>query len=172
MSRMVETVVTYLELTKRPVQHVPCPANLKLMLMRAEKPTVGFYRFLYDAVGRDYSWVDRKKLNDEKLAAIIGNSGVEVWVLYAAGVPAGFFEVDARDSSDVELEYFGLVPEFHGRGIGKWLLSEAVAACWAHNPSRVRVETCTLDGPAALPLYQKMGFEPVARKSKVMELLD
>jgi hypothetical protein len=34
----------------------------------------------------------------------------------------------------------------------------------------VTVETCTLDGAAALPLYQRMGFEPYDRKDKTMVL--
>lgn len=171
MSRSVETIVTFLEMRTPPALQVPRPVNVRLMLTRAEDVTVGFYRFLYDAVGRDYAWVDRKRLADSKLAEIIGAKGVEVWVLYAGGVPAGFFEIDARDPRDIELVYFGLMPEFLGRGLGKWLLREALDACWSHGPERVRVETCTLDGPAALPLYQKLGFVPVARKHKVMELI-
>ncbi len=168
--RKVETTVTYLEMKAAARLHYPPPVNLKIMLMRAERPNVGFYRYLYDAVGREFLWVDRKKMDDEKLLATIRAAGVEVWVLYVAGVPAGYFEVDARDKSAVELQYFGLIPEFHGRGLGKWFMAEAIRACWAHKPEKVVVETCTLDGPAALPLYQRMGFVPFARKEKVMEL--
>jgi len=170
--RKVKTTVTFLEMTAEPRLHFPPPANMKLMLMRAERPNVGFYRYLYDAVGRDFLWVDRKKLSDKKLLATIRAEGVEVWVLYVAGVPSGYFEVDARDKSAVELQYFGLIPEFHGRGLGKWLMAEAIRACWSHQPDKVVVETCTLDGPAALPLYQRMGFVPVARKDKVMMISD
>jgi GNAT superfamily N-acetyltransferase len=172
MAKTIETTVTFLELTKPPALRVQRPTNLKLMLMRAEAPPVGFYRYLYDAVGRDFHWVDRKKLSDAALRAIVHDPGVEVWVLYARGAPAGYFEIDARDKSDVELAYFALTTEFQGIGLGKWFLSEAIAAGFAHNPARLRVETCTLDGPAALPLYQKLGFVPVAREDKVMELLE
>lgn len=169
MSR-TEVVVTFLEMKAEPVLHVPVPAIPKLMLMRAEKPSVAFYRYLYDAVGHNYSWTDRKSFGDEELASIIQDDRVEVWVTYVAGQPAGYFEVDAREApAHVELEYFGLTPEFHGRGLGKWLLAEAIRACWARKPERVIVETCSLDGPAALPLYQKMGFAPFDRKTKVME---
>lgn len=170
--RKVKTIVTFLEMKAEPRLHYPPPVNLKLMLMRAEQPSVGFYRYLYDAVGRNFLWVDRKKLSDKKLLAAIRAEGVEVWVLYVAGVPAGYFEVDARDTSAVELQYLGLIPQFHGRGLGKWLMAEAIRACWARKPEKVVVETCTLDGPAALPLYQRMGFVPVARKEKVMGIPD
>lgn len=166
----IETTVTYLEMTAEPHWHFPPPAKLKLMLMRAERPSVGFYRFLYDAAGRDYHWVDRKKLGDAELAAIIGDSAVEIWVLYALGEPAGFFEIDGRDAKLVELQYLALLPQFHGMGLGKWFLAEAIRACWMRKPERVIVETCTLDAPAALPLYQKLGFVPYDRKVKTIEL--
>ena len=65
-----ETVVTYLEMTTPRFTHVPAPANLKIMLLRLEEPTVGYYRYLYDAVGRPLTWVDRKSVNDEELAKI------------------------------------------------------------------------------------------------------
>jgi GNAT superfamily N-acetyltransferase len=84
-------------------------------------------------------------------------------------VPGGFFELEWRDGQDVWLAYFGIMPEFRGRGLGKWLLSEAIAAAWLREPERVRVETCTLDDPRALPLYQRMGFVPYERRHKVIE---
>ncbi len=33
------------------------------------------------------------------------------------------------------------------------------------------VQTCTLDHPAALPLYQKLGFQPVGQKKEVIRPL-
>jgi len=172
VKKTVETVVTYLEMAREHRPHVPVPANLKFLLVKLDRPTVRFYRFLYDAVGNDHIWVDRKRLSDAELLDEIGASGVEVWVLYVGGEPAGYFEVDARKATVVELKYFGLIRDFQGRGLGKWLMAEAIAACWAHKPEKVVVNTCTLDGPAALPLYQKMGFTPVGREHKVMEVVE
>lgn len=169
MVETVETVVTYLEMTAARHHHVPPPANLKIMLVRLDEPTVGYYRYLYDAVGRNHTWIDRKKMSDEELAAAITADGVEIWVLYVGGVPAGYFEVDAAEKEAVDLAYFGLAPGFHGRGLGKWLLAEAIKACWSHAPRKVTVNTCTLDGPRALPLYQKMGFAPVRQVKKLVE---
>jgi GNAT superfamily N-acetyltransferase len=166
----VETVVTYLEMTVDPHHHVPPPANMKLMLVKAERPPVHYYRYLYDVVGREFHWIARRGMSDDELAAEIQSEGVDIYVLYVSGVPAGFFEVDHRDLSEVELKYFGLAPEFRGRGLGKWLLNEAVVFCWSWAPARVIVETCTLDSPAALPLYQRAGFTPYDRQSKVLIL--
>jgi hypothetical protein len=48
-------------------------------------------------------------------------------------------------------------------GLGKWLLGQAVATAWGMKPGRVTVNTNTLDHPAALPLYQRVGFVPVGQ---------
>jgi GNAT superfamily N-acetyltransferase len=170
--RTIETVVTYLEMTADPHHSVPPPANLKLVLLKSEKPPVHYYRYLYDMVGRPFHWVDRKALDDEALAAAIHADDVDIFVLYVGGVPAGFFEVDHRKTQEVELKYFGLARNFQGRGLGKWLLGEAITCCWTHSPSRVIVDTCTLDSPAALPLYQRMGFTPYDRQTKTLTLPD
>ena len=157
-------------MTADPHHFVPPPANLKLTLLKAEKPPVHYYRYLYDMVGRPFHWIDRNALSDEELAAVIHADNVDIYVLYISGVPGGFFEVDRRTSNEVELKYFGLARDFQGRGLGKWLLNEAISSCWMHNPLRVIVATCTLDSPAALPLYQRMGFTPYDRRSKVLTL--
>jgi GNAT superfamily N-acetyltransferase len=170
LTETVETVVTYLEMTEPHHPQVPIPANVKLMLMTLEEPSVHFYRYLYDAVGGAHVWIDRKKMSDAELLREIRAANVEIWVLYVGGAPAGYFEVDARNSAVVELRYFGLMREFQGRGLGKWLMAEAIRACWARQPTKVTVNTCTLDGPAALPLYQKMGFVPIGRENRVVEL--
>jgi GNAT superfamily N-acetyltransferase len=65
-----------------------------------------------------------------------------------------------RDDS-IEIAYFGLMPEFVGQGLGKYLLARAVEAAWAEKPSRVWLHTCTLDHPSALPNYLKRGFRRV-----------
>lgn len=169
MVEAIETTVTYLEMTEPRHRLVPPPANLKVMLVKLEKPTVHFYRYLYHAVGNDYAWTDRKALDDAALAGEIRATDVEVWVLYVGGVPAGYFEVDGRDKDAAELKYFGLVREYQGRGLGKWLMAEAISACWSRQPKKITVNTCTLDGPAALPLYQRMGFVPVRQEKKVIE---
>jgi GNAT superfamily N-acetyltransferase len=168
--RRIETIVTYLEMTTDPHHFVPPPANLKVVLLKCEQPPLHFYRYLYNAVGGSLHWIDRRSLTDERLTDLIHDESIDVFVLYVGGAPAGFFEIDHRKNEEVELKYFGLVPEFRGRGLGKWLLNEAIISCWQHAPIRVIVDTCTLDSPAALPLYQKMGFTAYARDTKVLTL--
>jgi GNAT superfamily N-acetyltransferase len=160
-------IVTYLEMTARPVRPpVPVPAG-KLALMRAERCTVAFYRFLYDTVGQPWLWFERMTWSDEKLAALIEKPELEIFVLYVGGVPAGYYELDRSDPADIELAYFGLMPEFIGRGYGAYLLRAAVDAAWQHAPRRLWVHTCTYDHPRALGAYQRAGFV-VYRRDPVM----
>ena len=170
---IISTTVTFLEMTAEPILRIPPPGRLKLMLARAERPEAGFYRYLSGAAGCALHWVDRNQLSDADLAGIIQDENVEIWVAYVNGQPGGWFEIDARRApSEVELQYFGLLPAFRSLSLGKWLLAEAIRACWARKPGRVIVQTCTLDGPAALPLYQKLGFVPYAREDRMVEVPD
>ncbi|MDP6707771.1 MAG: GNAT family acetyltransferase [Alphaproteobacteria bacterium] len=155
-----EVVITYLEMTERPsLPHIESTAR-KLALLRSESPTVSFYHYLYDAVGREWFWTDRKKLDDETLKGIIQDPLVDVFVLYVDGAPAGYFELDRRAMPTIDLAYFGIMPEFIGLRLGPYLLGQAIEAAWRHDPARLTVNTCTLDHPKALPLYQRFGFRP------------
>ena len=149
--------ITYLEMLARPQRVVP-PPRAGLAFVHAKKPTVAYYRSLYDAVGRDYDWTSRKKLSDAELAAILDDPRDEVHVLTVEGVPAGFAELDRRVEGEVELVQFGLMPGFIGQGLGKWFLQWAIDKAWSHEPTRFWLHTCNLDHPAALPNYMKAGF--------------
>ncbi len=83
-------------------------------------------------------------------------------------MPAGFAELDRRAEPDIELAYFGLVPEFIGRGLSNYLLSAALDIAWSHEPKRVWVHTNTLDHPRALALYQRLGFQPYKQERKTI----
>ena len=173
--RYIETTVTYLEMHQRPTRPtVPAPTG-KLAILRAERPTVSFYRYLYDTVGEPWNWTDRRLLGDDELGAIITDPKVEVYVLYADGVPGGFAELDRRVEGEVELAYFGLLPGFTGRGLGRYFLDWAIHAAWESEPRRVWLHTCDLDDPRALPVYQRAGFAAYQRqleKVVALEALD
>ena len=95
----IETVVTFLDMKAEPLLQIAPPSRLKLMLMRAEKPTLPFFRYLYGAVGRGLHWQHYGSLDDAGLAAIIHDEQVEIWVAYVNGQPSGFFfETSTLDS--------------------------------------------------------------------------
>lgn len=172
MTRTVEVVITYLEQTERPVLPTPPRPLCKVALLRAEAPPAHFYRYLYDTIGKPYNWVSRRRLSDEELVKIIHDPDVYIYVLYVNGAPAGMAELDLRARRTAELKFFGLAPEFHGRGLGRYFLTNVIDLAWTLGPERLRLETCTLDHPAALPLYQKLGFAPVDQRKGLVELIE
>jgi GNAT superfamily N-acetyltransferase len=169
--RRIPTVVTFLELKSRPSAIPPPQPKGKIALLRADRPPVHFYRYLYDAIGREYKWVDRKKLSDAQLCAVLRDEGVELYVLYVNGCPAGMAELDFREATAAQLAYFGLMPEFLGRRLGFFFLYHTALNAWARPISKLLVNTCTLDHPRALPLYQRLGFVPYSREDRYIELL-
>jgi len=163
--------ITYLEMTERPAMPpVHPPSNLKFALMLARRPTVAFYRYLYNSVGGDWRWWYRRQMPDEELAGILADERVEVFVLYVDGAPAGYFELDRREEPVIDLAYFGLMPHCVGRGVGRFLLYCAVEQAWSYEPQRLTVNTNSMDHPRALPLYQKMGFVPYRQEQQ--EIID
>jgi GNAT superfamily N-acetyltransferase len=161
----LDVVVTHLEMTHAPTTPAPKPPALKLAVLKAEDISVPFYRFLYAETGRDWVWYERRAMDDASLAALLAETGVEVYVLYVGGQPAGYVEFDLRPlPAEIELRYFGLMKPFIGRGIGPWLLDWAIREAWRRAPQRVYVNTCTLDHPRALALYQRLGFRPFAQE--------
>jgi GNAT superfamily N-acetyltransferase len=160
--------ITKLEMTTKPAHlhtHLRYEhEGARVMLFKVDRPPVHFYRYLYDTVGRDHVWVDRRRMADEDIAAIVHDENVEIWVVYCEGAPAGYAELDFRKPPSAELAYFGLIPDFIGRGLGSFLLASAIDIAWSHPIERLWVHTNTLDHPRALPLYQKMGFAPYAQE--------
>jgi GNAT superfamily N-acetyltransferase len=153
----MQVLITYLEMFAHPQRVVP-PPRAGLVVVHAKKPTVAYYRFLYDAVGRDYNWTSRKKLSDTELAALLNDPRLEVHVLMADGVPAGFAELDRRIEGEIELVQFGLLPAFICQGLGRYFLHWAIDRAWSYGPRRFWLHTCTKDHPAALPNYLKAGL--------------
>jgi GNAT superfamily N-acetyltransferase len=153
----MKVTITYLQMFARPERVVP-PLREGLALVHARKPTVAYYRFLYDAVERDYDWPRCNRLSDAELAALLNDPRLEVHVLTADGVPAGFAELDRRAEGEVKLAQFGLMPAFIGQGLGRYFLQWAIDRAWGYGPRRLWLHTCTKDHPAALPNYLKAGF--------------
>jgi GNAT superfamily N-acetyltransferase len=147
----------YLEMLAPPEQVVPPPIE-GVEVVWEKKPKIPFYRNLYDLVGRDWHWLERKRLTDDELRDIIHQERVEIHVLYVNGEPAGFGELHLLTDEQVQLYYFGLVPKFIGQGLGKYFLNSIVRKAWSSAPKRVWVHTCEFDHKAALPTYLKAGF--------------
>ncbi|QDL90760.1 GNAT family N-acetyltransferase [Paroceanicella profunda] len=161
--------VTWLEMAERPSWPRPSlPGTVPTMLLAAEAPPVRWFLSLYEGVGAAYQWDDWQKRPAAELEAFVSHPDVTIYTLMRQGWSAGFFMLDSRVDGVCDLAYFGLMPEAVGAGLGGWFLRTAIHTGWDRPGTRkLTVNTCTLDHPAALPLYQKCGFVPVRREDRL-----
>ena len=85
------------------------------------------------------------------------------------GEPVGIVEFEGRNSAEVEITWFGLVPAGTGRGLGRRMLAAALQLAWAGSPRRVWLHTCNFDHPGAIRFYQACGFVPYATGFEIMD---
>jgi len=147
----------------------PTPA---FQLVRAEVPCPALNRFLYTAVGGPWSWTDRLPWTESQWLAYLDRAELETWVAYIRGTPAGYFELEMQPGQNVEIAYFGLLPQFCGQGLGAALLTQAVERAWDMGARRVWVHTCTLDHPGALANYLNRGFREFKRTTAKQVVAD
>jgi len=160
-TRMTAVTTTYLHIPSREQFRSAFVAHPDLLVLEACEPSVAFYRFLYDAVGRDFVWIDRLQWSDAQYQDYLSRPTTTVLVLYYRGTPVGYIDLDASTGeAETEIVYFGLVPAVHGRGFGKHLLSVGVQHAFDDGAARVWLHTCTLDGPHAIANYLARGFIP------------
>ena len=155
--------VTMLEMLAPPALNLTWPAN-GLSFIDITEPEIDQYRALYHAVGDAHFWVNRKRLTDGQLRALLYHPENYVTQLWKGDKCIGFTEYHARHFPQMEIVFVGLVASETGKGLGRAMLSHTLHKIWHRNPSRVIIETNTLDHPSALPLYQKIGFRPYGRK--------
>ncbi|MEH3145966.1 MAG: GNAT family N-acetyltransferase [Methylobacterium frigidaeris] len=158
----VAAVVTYLEMRRPPP---PPVAPLPLEPVGAD---LARYRALYARIGEPWLWSSRRRMDDAALARILTDPAVSAFALPRSGEDAGLLELDRRVPGEVEIAFFGLVPEATGRGLGRHLMAEALRRAWSGDVARVWLHTCTLDHPAALTFYRRCGFAPYARAVEVI----
>ena len=77
----LEVTTTYLEMHARPRKaRLPPVGERKLALLRAERPPLHFYRYLYETVGEPWLWFERRVMQDDALTAIIHDERVDIRV--------------------------------------------------------------------------------------------
>ncbi len=129
----------------------------------------GVARECYALVGGAWHWTDLAALDDAEWLALLEREQGMLFVAREDEAIAGYFLLVPHDG-EMELRYFGLAPSHIGRGLGGWLLTRAVEQAWAQRPVRVVLNTCTLDGPAALPNYLARGFTVVREEIRTREV--
>ena len=163
----IASVVTYLEMTAPAVPRAGASAPRAYTLERLGAADLERYRAVYRAVGTEWLWFSRLRMDDDALRAIIGDAQVEVWVVGLDGRDIGLLELDFRTAHECELAFFGVTVDQVGQGVGRWLMGQAIDRAWSQPIRRFHVHTCTLDHPQAVAFYVRSGFTPVRRAVEV-----
>ena len=145
--------VTFLELTDQAQIKAPeRPPTLAYELERVTDPMLS--RWFYVQIGERHQWVDRLPWPPERWEEWARTT--ESWMATVAGERAGYFSL-RLDDDPVEVDIFGVLPEYQGSGLGGELLTRALRRGFDLG-DRVWLHTCSLDSPAALPNYVARGM--------------
>jgi GNAT superfamily N-acetyltransferase len=156
----VLVTTTYLQQTSPDDLKAADPPDGEISVVQAVDPSPEFHYFLYTAVGGEWHWITRRDWTRQQWHEWITAPGKQTWVLWVDGNPAGYAVLTPRDG-EVEIENFGLMPQFVGRGLGGYLLTVALRRAWEiPGATRVWLHTCTLDGPHAMRNYEARGLVP------------
>jgi GNAT superfamily N-acetyltransferase len=159
-SSTIEVTRTYLEMGSATDLRTARNDDALIKIEPQPDCSIELFRFLYAKVGRNYHWIDRLPWTDEQISEHLAKAENSIWVMSYGSEKSGYFELRKCEDGSTELAYFGLLPAFIGRGLGKHLLTCATEQAWKDGANRVWLHTCTLDDPAALPNYLKRGFKP------------
>ena len=151
--------ITYLEMpSPGELRPKPCP-DPRFEVKEATVKQWELNRFLYQLVGRDWNWNDKRNWTPEQWQTYAESASLRTFTAHYDGSIAGYYELRHDHSeNEVEISILGLTPKFVGRGFGGPLVTSALEEAWRMQPSRVWLHTCTLDHPAALHNYQARGL--------------
>ncbi|MCA3596063.1 MAG: GNAT family N-acetyltransferase [Methylobacterium sp.] len=148
---------------RHPLRNVPQAASLPdgFRLERISGKEIMRYRLLFRAIGQDWLWFGRLKLDDAALESLLSHADHEAMILVDRQGDCGLVEIDFREN-EPELAYLGLLPRLIGRGVGRALAQGALARANARGAPSLMVHTCNFDAPGALGFYRSIGFLPFA----------
>jgi GNAT superfamily N-acetyltransferase len=154
---VTEVTTTYLEIRALEDLKPKQAADARFAVREVINPQWQLNRFLYCYVGKRWRWNDKRSWPDERWQRYVGSGDLRTFLGTIEGSIVGYYELQKK-GENIEIAYFGLTPEFVGRGLGGALLTSAIEHAFAWDGKRVWVHTCTLDHPAALPNYLARGM--------------
>ena len=131
-----------------------------LSLEKVDPPDFQLNKFFYKEIGKNHRWTDRLVWTDKIWINYLNSYGVSTYIIKKDKDLVGYFEkIFHKDKLECEIAYFGILKEYFGRKIGKYLLSEAIKKSFENGSKRVWVHTCSLDHKHALTNYLSRGMK-------------
>ncbi len=117
-------------------------------------------KFFYKEIGKNHRWTDRLVWTDKNWINYLNLPGVSTYIIKKNKDLVGYFEkIFHKEKLECEIAYFGILEEYFGKKIGKYLLSEAIKKSFEIGSKRVWVHTCSLDHKHALNNYLARGMK-------------
>ena len=129
----------------------------KYSLNKENKNRFDLNKFFYKQIGKKHQWTDRLIWKDKHWIDYVSNENVETYILQTKNDLVGYFEL-IFEGNNCELAYLGILEEYIGKGLGGFLLSEALKI-GLRKSKRVWVHTCSLDHPNAIQNYKLRGMK-------------
>lgn len=136
--------------------HIDWPHGVQLVEAEVASPELS--QFMFRTVGGPWRWFSRLSWNYQQWLDYLTQQQVRTWLLWVKGTPAGYIELLKHADQSVEIKFFGLVPQFIGRGLGLKLAQAAVMQAAQWQAAKIWLHTCSADHPSALKNYQHAGF--------------
>ncbi len=169
---MAEEVITSLEMTSPDELREARPPPAPIELREVGPEDAAGCRETLTRIGAPHGWTHRAAWSDTEWRARLSAPEVQAWLARVGGEAVGYVEVEAEADGSVGITFFGLVPEFVGKGLGGAFLTEATRLAWSltlpdgARTRRVWLTTSSRDHPHALPNYEARGFRVFRRERR------
>src|SRR3979411_508442 len=148
-------ITTYLEMRSREQLRAKQCADPRFQIRQRTEPDWRFNRDMYFRVGEQWKGIDRRAWTEEQWKQYAMAPELRTFAASYDETVAGYYELRQDTEGGVEIAYFGLLPEFIGRGLGGALLTVAIEEAWSRRggiaPQRGWGHTGNLDYPEGLP---------------------
>jgi GNAT superfamily N-acetyltransferase len=158
---------TYLEMTAPPPPTATAARDVKLERLTGDH--AARYRAVYRAIGERWLWASHLSKSASELAAYLSAPERQTFAVVDTHGDIGLLQFEFNTAGNAEIVYFGLVETEIGRGIGKWLIEQAINLAFAKPIKRLWLHTCNFDHPQALAFYQRAGFRVYATGFEIMD---
>lgn len=113
---------------------------------------------MFLGVGLPYAWGERLLWTKEQWNSYINNNDIFLYLGFAGSNLIGYFEMHKHSDAEMEIKYFGLLPNYIGQGLGGAFLSHAVNEAYKHGVRKISLHTCEFDSETAIKNYEARGF--------------
>ena len=119
-----------------------------------------YINFIFFAgVGLPFKWYSRLKWDIKKWKNYFKENKVKTFIGFSENKLIGYYELEKQNNNTIEIKFFGLLPNYIGKGLGSMFLSHAIKSSWQLKPQKVWLHTCSIDHQFAYKNYLARGFE-------------